>query len=93
MTAAIVCMTRSRSATESARQQALDRELSTPSPCFMCAETEWRRRHRRLIAELLTARGRRAVHLLRSGRRESHRVYHGYEAHDGRLYFCGALVA
>lgn len=44
--------------------EALVRELAQPAPCFMCAETVWWRCHRRLIAELLVARGHTVVHLL-----------------------------
>jgi uncharacterized protein (DUF488 family) len=74
-------------------QDALGRALAEPSPCFMCAETAWQRCHRRLIAELLTAQGRRVIHLVDSGRREPHRLYDGSEIRDGRLYLCGALVS
>lgn len=74
-------------------QAALAVELAQPAPCFMCAETDWRKCHRRLIAELLTARGGRPVHLVRPGQREPHHLYHGSEPRDGRLYLCGALVA
>jgi uncharacterized protein (DUF488 family) len=34
---------------------------------FMCAESDWRRCHRRLIADALLARGWNVVHLLRDG--------------------------
>ena len=74
-------------------QEALARELAMPAPCFMCAETPWWRCHRRLIAELLTARGNDVVHLLGPGRREPHRLYDESEVREGRLYLCGALVA
>jgi uncharacterized protein (DUF488 family) len=74
-------------------QEALERELGQPSPCFMCAETGWERCHRRLIAELLVARGRPLTHLLGPGRQESHRLYDASEARDGQLYICGRLVA
>ena len=73
-------------------QAALDTALAEPSPCFMCAETVWTRCHRRLIAELLTARGKTVVHLLQPGRREYHRLSDDAEARDGRLYLCGSLV-
>lgn len=39
---------------------------------FMCAEADWRRCHRRLIADALAARGWRVVHLLADGRLEQH---------------------
>jgi uncharacterized protein (DUF488 family) len=74
-------------------QAALADALSSPTPCFMCAETVWWRCHRRLIAELLTARGRTVAHLLGPGRREPHRLWDEAEARDGRLYLCGELVA
>ncbi len=74
-------------------QEALARELAQPTPCFMCAETVWWRCHRRLIAELLTARSHTIVHLLGPSRREPHRLYDESEARDGRLYLCGQPVA
>jgi uncharacterized protein (DUF488 family) len=74
-------------------QQALERELAQPAPCFMCAETPWWRCHRRLIAELLTARGQDVVHLLAPGRGEPHRLYDVSEVRDRKLYLCGELVA
>jgi uncharacterized protein (DUF488 family) len=73
-------------------QAALTAELAQPAPCFMCAETAWWRCHRRLIAELLTARGHDVVHLLGPGRREAHRLYDESEIRESRLYICGALV-
>jgi uncharacterized protein (DUF488 family) len=73
-------------------QDALARELAQPVPCFMCAETPWQKCHRRLIAELLTARGLVVSHLLGPGRREPHRLYHETEIREGRLHLCGHLV-
>jgi uncharacterized protein (DUF488 family) len=74
-------------------QHALSRELEQPSACFMCAETLWVRCHRRLIAELLTARGQTVVHLVAPGRREGHRLYDESEVREGKLYICDSLVA
>ncbi|HKG43441.1 MAG TPA: DUF488 domain-containing protein [Gaiellaceae bacterium] len=74
-------------------QDALAATLSESGLCLMCAETDWRRCHRRLIAELLTARGDEVVHLLRAGEREPHRLFDEAEIRAGRLYLCGALVA
>jgi uncharacterized protein (DUF488 family) len=74
-------------------QSALAAELVQPRPCFMCAETVWWRCHRRLIAELLVARGESVVHLLAPGRREAHRLYDESEVRDGKLYLCGTQVA
>lgn len=75
-------------------QDALAAALTEPAPCFLCAETLWWRCHRRLIAELLHARGHDVVHLLRPGHSEPHRPWEPVaEARDGLLYLCGEPVA
>jgi uncharacterized protein (DUF488 family) len=74
-------------------QQALADALAEPVPCFMCAETAWQRCHRRLISELLVARGERIVHLIRPHESEPHQPYLDSEVRDGKLYLCGGLVA
>ena len=74
-------------------QAALATALAEPGPCLMCAETLWWRCHRRLIAELLHARGERVVHLLGPGKEQEHRPLPEAEARGGRLYLCGSLVA
>ena len=74
-------------------QSALATALDQPAPCFMCAETLWWRCHRKLIADLLVARGREVVHLLRPGERQVHRLGEDAGASGGRLYMCGQLVA
>ena len=74
-------------------QEALAEGLAEPTPCLMCAETVWTRCHRRLIAELLAARGHEVIHLIRPGRREPHRPWDEAEVRDGKLYLCGHLVA
>jgi uncharacterized protein (DUF488 family) len=74
-------------------QNALAAALAEPAPCFMCSETLWWRCHRRLIAELLHARGEQLVHLLRPGKQQNHKPLSDAETRDGRLYLCGALVA
>jgi uncharacterized protein (DUF488 family) len=60
---------------------------------IMCAEVLWWRCHRRLIAELLHARGERVIHLLAPGKSQEHRPFAEAESRDGRLYLCGELVA
>jgi uncharacterized protein (DUF488 family) len=74
-------------------QAALAEALVRPAPCFMCSETLWRRCHRRLIAELLHARGERVIHLLGPGKSQEHRPFAEAGSRDGRLYLCGELVA
>jgi uncharacterized protein (DUF488 family) len=73
---------------------ALDDALASAGPsCLMCAETAWRQCHRRLIADLLVARGLRVVHLLGPTDELQHELGKEAEARDGRLYLCGVLVA
>ena len=74
-------------------QSALVGALESPTPCLMCAETPWWRCHRRLISELLFARGTTVVHLLRLGKRQPHRLSDDAEVRSGKLYLCGQLVA
>ena len=53
-------------------QQALAAALDEPAPCFMCAETDWRRCHRRLIADLFgSPRSRGSASAARPGRAAS----------------------
>jgi uncharacterized protein (DUF488 family) len=74
-------------------QQALVEALALPLPCFMCAETLPWRCHRRLIADLLSARGVEVVHLLAPGETLEQRAFAEAEVRNGRLYLCGSLVA
>lgn len=74
-------------------REALAGALDEPEPCFMCAETPWQKCHRRLISELLFARGFEVVHLIRPGVRQLHRLWEESEVRDGKLYLCGGLVA
>jgi uncharacterized protein (DUF488 family) len=74
-------------------QEALALALAEPDPCFMCAETPWWRCHRRLIAELLSARGHEVFHLLAPGRVERHRPWDVAEYRKGRLFLCDSPVA
>ena len=73
-------------------QRALDQALGSPSPCFMCAETDWRRCHRRLISDLLVARRHEVLHLLLAGV-DPHRLSDDADVRAGRLYLCGEPVA
>jgi uncharacterized protein (DUF488 family) len=74
-------------------EAALARTLSAPTPCLMCAETSWLKCHRRMICELLAARGHEVVHLIRPGERELHVLRKEAEGREGRLYLCGHRVA
>ena len=74
-------------------QAALEQALARPSPCLMCAETLWWRCHRRLIAELLVARGHEVVHLIGPHERAPHRLWDEAEVSGGVLYLCGERVA
>jgi uncharacterized protein (DUF488 family) len=74
-------------------QQALEEALAAPDPCLMCAETPWWRCHRRLVAELLAARGNEVLHIMAPGRLEPHRQWDVAEYREGRLYLCGSAVA
>jgi uncharacterized protein (DUF488 family) len=74
-------------------QAALAGAVTEPAPCLLCAETAWWRCHRRLIAELLAARGETVVHILSPHERQPHRRWDEAEVRDGRLYLCGELVA
>ncbi|HMM49046.1 MAG TPA: DUF488 domain-containing protein [Miltoncostaeaceae bacterium] len=74
-------------------QGALAESLALPRPCFMCSETVWWRCHRRLIADLLTARGLRVRHLLSPTETRPHRLWPEGEVRAGRLFICGERVA
>jgi uncharacterized protein (DUF488 family) len=74
-------------------QAALAHALADTNPCFMCAETPWQRCHRRLIAELLHARGDEVIHLIRPHQYQRHIPWEEADARDGKLYLCGELVA
>jgi uncharacterized protein (DUF488 family) len=67
-----------------ARLEALARELPT---AFLCAERLWWRCHRRLLADLLTVRGWRVVHLLEPGRASEHVLSEWARVVDGALCY------
>lgn len=74
-------------------QAALAVAMAGSAPCFMCSETLWWRCHRRLIAEVLHARGEHVVHLLGPGQWQEHKPLREAETRGNRLYLCGILVA
>jgi uncharacterized protein (DUF488 family) len=52
----------------------LERLAAEARTAVMCAEADWRRCHRQLIADALCARGWRVLHLRADGRSEEHRL-------------------
>jgi uncharacterized protein (DUF488 family) len=53
----------------------------------MCAEAWWVRCHRRLIADALTVRGRRVLHLAANGRLEQHELTDFAVVEDGTVTY------
>ena len=53
----------------------------------MCAEAWWVRCHRRLIADALTARGWRVLHLASNGRLEEHELTDFAVVEDGEVTY------
>ena len=69
--------------------EALAREAPT---AYMCAETLWWRCHRRMLSDLLVARGWDVIHLLGPGKSEPHRMWDVVRVVDGALvYDAGAI--
>jgi uncharacterized protein (DUF488 family) len=54
---------------------------------FMCAEAWWIRCHRRLIADALTARGWRVLHLAANGSLEEHQLTEFAVVEDGAVTY------
>ena len=65
------------------RRQALP--LVAPQSAVRCC-------HRRLIEDLLVARGHEVVHLIEPGIQERHNVHRAAELRDGILYLCGEPI-
>jgi uncharacterized protein (DUF488 family) len=63
-------------------------EIARASPsAFMCAEAQWTRCHRRLIADALVARGWRVRHLTSATRAEEHELPEFARLEAGRLSY------
>jgi uncharacterized protein (DUF488 family) len=54
---------------------------------FLCAEKLWWQCHRRLLADLMVARGWRVVHLLEPGRSQDHRLSEWALVEDGMVRY------
>ncbi len=72
-----------------ARLLSWGRELPT---AFLCAEADWRRCHRRMIADAIVAGGGRVRHLV-DGRIEEHELHPQARLEDGRLVYDGGVQA
>lgn len=70
----------------------LDTSASTPT-AVMCAEADWRRCHRRMIADALVASGARVVHLLDTGDEEHLLPPHARVEDDRPVYDVGASAS
>ncbi len=71
------------------------RELAQAERCaVMCAEADWRRCHRRIIADYLLAAGAEVVHILGPGARETATMTAGAEPQaDGGVHYPAAQGA
>lgn len=61
----------------------LEEVAAASATAVMCAEADWRRCHRRLIADALLIRGWRVLHILRDGGIEDHELT-SFAVVDGR---------
>ncbi|MET0151750.1 MAG: DUF488 domain-containing protein [Candidatus Binatia bacterium] len=66
------------------RFEALARRVPT---AFLCAEKLWWQCHRRLLADLMVARGWRVVHLLEPGESHDHRLSEWARVEDGMVRY------
>jgi uncharacterized protein (DUF488 family) len=65
----------------------VEAEATARRAVLMCAEAQWWRCHRRLIADLLTVRGWRVCHLDGRGGLEEHRLTDFAKVRDGSLIY------
>ena len=68
-----------------------ERAKKTPT-AFMCAETQWEECHRRMLSDVLTARGWDVTHLLSLGKSEPHRLWDVARVVDGDLVYDGGAI-
>jgi uncharacterized protein (DUF488 family) len=64
------------------------RAAGTAPTAFLCAEADWHRCHRRMIADAVVARGGRVVHLLDRGD-EAHELHSAARIEGGMLVYDG----
>ena len=70
----------------------LEAVAAATSTAYMCAETLWWRCHRRMLSDVLAARGWEVLHLAALGRREPHRLWDVARAVNGTLVYDGGAV-
>lgn len=58
---------------------------------LMCAERDWSRCHRQLIADLLLVRGWRVLHLIDLGKSSEHGLTASARVRDGELSYPSLL--
>lgn len=67
-------------------------ELARAEPtAILCAERDWSRCHRQLLADLFSVQGWRVVHLIEPGRREEHRISPHARVEEGELRYPALL--
>jgi uncharacterized protein (DUF488 family) len=71
-----------------ARLETLARERVT---AVLCAERDWRRCHRQILADWLALRGFEVIHLVAPGHRERHAVHGFARVRDGVLVYPALL--
>src|SRR5436190_7820508 len=81
------------SSDEFARDLARLEDLARAKPtAHMCAETLWWRCHRRMVSDVLTARGWDVTHLMAPGKNEPHRMWDVARVVDGGLVYDGGVL-
>ena len=70
----------------------LDERAKRTPTAFMCAETGWDECHRRMLSDILTARGWDVTHLLGLGKSEPHRLWDLARVVDGGLIYDGGAT-
>ena len=65
---------------------------SATSTAFMCAETDWRSCHRRMLADALSAAGWEVTHLVAAGRTEPHALWDVARITGGALVYDGGAI-
>ncbi len=70
---------------------ALEALARVRATAVFCAERDWQSCHRQILADLLSVRAWRVVHLLRLGEREEHRLHPSARIVSGRLSYPALL--